>query len=142
MNNYDDVECLICRRKMRFLGAHIKRAHGVSAAEYRAEFDLPASTPLASASYCDQARKRTNERIKAGSMTYDHLPLAVDEARAAGRGYIASSIREQRSKLTETMRPGDKRRLPAGYKRADGRDADRARLTQQRRRQNQKKPKT
>ena len=130
----DDVECLICRRKMQFLGTHIRRVHGMNASDYRANFDLPASFPLASASYCEQSRRRTNERIAAGSMSYDHLPLAVEQARSAGRGFIATGVRIARSETAAKNRPGDVNRLPDGGKRADGRDANRARKAQQERR--------
>lgn len=42
----DLVECLYCGDRMRSLGPHLHRAHGVTAAEYRAEHRLPASYPL------------------------------------------------------------------------------------------------
>ncbi len=131
----DDIECLVCKRKMRFLGTHIKRVHGMTAAEYRQEYDLPASFALASPSYCEQARRRTTERIALGAMTYEHLPRAVEEARNHGRGYIATSIKQIRSETAKKTRPGDARLLPPGARRKDGRDADKARKAQQKRRE-------
>jgi hypothetical protein len=106
----------------------------MAAKQYREKFDLPASVPLASVSYCKQARRKTNERIETGSMNYDHLPLAVDEAKKSGRGFIASASRQARSEAAKRARPGDHSMLPPGSKRADGRDADRARETQRKRR--------
>ncbi|MFE3696522.1 MucR family transcriptional regulator [Nocardia tengchongensis] len=40
------VTCLICGRRFRSLGPHLFRAHQISAAEYRAEHQLPATTAL------------------------------------------------------------------------------------------------
>lgn len=130
----DDVECLVCGRRMQFLGTHIRRVHGMTAAEYRETFDLARSIPLASASFCENARLRMNERIQIGAVDYSHLPLAVEAARAAGRGHIATAVRSQRSETARATRPGDGARLPDGARRADGRDADRARETQRLRR--------
>ena len=130
----DDVQCLECGKRMQFLGTHIRRVHDLTAKQYREAHDLSASTPLASVSFCEQARRRTNERIALGLMNYDHLPLARDNARDAGRGYIATSIRKRRSETAAKVAPGATNQLPPGAKRADGRDADRARIAQQRRR--------
>lgn len=134
----DLVACLVCSRRMKFLGTHIKRVHGMSAKGYRETFDLPASTPLASASYCEQARQRIVGQIESGSMQYDHLPRATAAARDAGRGYIASSIKRLRSDTATRSRPGDAHMLPPGAKRADGRNVERARIAQQRRRRARK----
>ncbi|GGU62281.1 MucR family transcriptional regulator [Streptomyces lavendofoliae] len=40
------VTCLICGRRFRSLGPHLARIHHVTAAEYRAEHQLPASATL------------------------------------------------------------------------------------------------
>ncbi len=40
------VVCLICERRFRSLGRHLAKTHGVTAAEYRSEYQLRASLPL------------------------------------------------------------------------------------------------
>ncbi|MGW0984260.1 MucR family transcriptional regulator [Streptomyces xiamenensis] len=40
------VACLICGRRLRSLGPHLARVHGMTAEDYRAEHRLPASTAL------------------------------------------------------------------------------------------------
>lgn len=124
MENDDTTTCRICGKKFTFLGGHIRRAHGITADEYRAEFDLPAGLPLASPEYRNK-RRAIIERLQAdGVLTYNHLPRATDAARSAGRGRVTDETRAQRSQnakqITHTT-------LPPGAKRADGRDADHAR---------------
>ena len=117
---------------MQFLGTHIARVHGMTAKQYREEFDLPASTPLASASFCEQARRRIVERIALGDMTYEHLPKASEAAQDAGRGYIASEIRSQRSGTAKRVRPGDTHSVPDTPRSVKRREAQRRRRSQQR----------
>ncbi|MGZ3103579.1 MucR family transcriptional regulator [Streptomyces sp. H62] len=43
------VTCLSCRRRFRSLGPHLARAHEMTAAQYRAEYRLPATAALMAA---------------------------------------------------------------------------------------------
>jgi hypothetical protein len=82
----DTVKCQLCGRKFRALGSHLHRTHGMSGAEYRAEFDLPASYPLAADDLRDAQRKTIRVQMTTGTLTYDHLPAATDAAKKSGRG--------------------------------------------------------
>lgn len=120
----DSTTCRVCGRQFTFLGGHIRRAHGVTADEYRTEFDLPAGLPLASQEYRDK-RRAVIERLQAvGALTYEHLYSATEAARTAGRGHVTAETRSQRA---ENARKITHATLPPGAKRADGRDADHAR---------------
>ncbi|MBF0169084.1 MAG: MucR family transcriptional regulator [Alphaproteobacteria bacterium] len=114
----------MCGKEFDYLAPHLRRAHGLSDDQYRSEFQISAGTPLCSDSY-SQAHQEKIRRLQAsGTLTYDHLPEAVDSARLAGRGTrTADDLREQADRARSIVRE----QLPPGEKRADGRDADRAR---------------
>jgi hypothetical protein len=129
----DDVQCLLCGKWGPFLGTHIKRVHGLTAAEYRQRFDLRAREGIASASYRARKKEAARGLIETGVLCYDHLPRAVEAARHAGRRMSPSARDAQKASVAEA-RPGDHSRLPPGAKRRDGRDAAWARIAQERRR--------
>ena len=60
----DYIVCLICGSKQKMLKRHIQSAHGLNPAEYRAEFNLPASYPLAAPNYA----KRRSELAQASGL--------------------------------------------------------------------------
>ena len=121
------IRCLVCGKEFTFLPPHLKRAHGVDADAYREAFDLPAGTPLASDEY-RQAHADKMRRMQAdGRITYAHLPDAVEKSRGAtSRPKRGSALDKQRDVLAKTQ-PWAAHQLPPGAKRADGRDADKAR---------------
>lgn len=43
-----EVICLLCSKSFQMLGVHLKRIHGIRAAEYRAKFGIPKNRPLLS----------------------------------------------------------------------------------------------
>jgi predicted transcriptional regulator len=47
----DYLTCMACGKKHKTLKRHIQNAHQLSPAEYRAEFDLPASYPMTAPAY-------------------------------------------------------------------------------------------
>ena len=74
----------------------------------------------------------------AGALTYEHLEDATNAAKLAGRGNRTQSDLERQAQLAKTI---PRKQLPPGARRADGRDADKAREAQRRRRaQNDRKP--
>ena len=133
----DDVQCCVCGLWGQWLGTHIRRVHGISASQYRQDYDIREGDGLASRSLREAARVRAHDMIAAGVLTYDHLPNAVEASKLAPRR-MSASAREHQKKATAMARPGDHHKLPPGAKRADGRDADIARLTQQKRRAKRK----
>jgi predicted transcriptional regulator len=50
----DTITCLVCGRKQKTLKRHLASAHGLSPAQYREEFGLPASYPMTAANYSAQ----------------------------------------------------------------------------------------
>jgi len=131
---HERIECLECGRRFAFLGVHLQRIHEMSAAEYRAAWGLPAKTPLAGTEYRAARREEMRRMQIDGTITYDHL----QQLNAAGRTvpYTPKSPMDARRQaaMVAELRPGDQHRLPPGSRRADGRDADRARKYQQTRR--------
>jgi len=129
----DDVQCLVCGLWGQWLGTHVRRVHKLTAAEYRQRYDIPAGDGMASVRLRSEARERANTMIKDGVLTHDHLPRAVEAARAAIRRMSGTGRDRQRAAMADA-RPGDHAKLPPGAKRSDGRDAATARVAQQRRR--------
>jgi predicted transcriptional regulator len=52
----DHVVCLYDGKKMKMLKRHLMTDHGVTPAEYREEFGLPASYPMVAPAYAEQRR--------------------------------------------------------------------------------------
>ena len=124
------VQCLECGQSFRALGPHLSRVHAMSARQYRARHDLPASYPLAADDLRAEQSRRILEMHADGSLNND--PAAASAAaRAAGRGRrTAADLAEQ----AERARRIPHRTIPPGGRRADGRDADHAREYQRQRR--------
>ena len=124
------VQCLECGKWFRAIGSHLVRTHGMTAREYRAAHDLPATYRLAADDLREAQSALTRQMIDAGVMKAD--PAAASEAaRGAGRGHRTA---EQRAAQAERARAIPHETIPDGGKRADGRDAVRAREAQRRRR--------
>lgn len=121
---HDKIECLECGKRYHFLPVHIKRVHGLSAEAYKDKFNLPAPTPLAGTDYRQIQREKLQSMIAQGIINYEHLPEAVDLARTAGRGIKRDFDVLEQAKIAANI---PKPQLPTGAKRADGRDADKAR---------------
>lgn len=129
----DLIQCLECGRWFDQIGSHLTRVHGIAAREYRQKQRLPASYSLASPAYRERRRMETQARLADGTLKPD--PLAASEAaRTAGRGHRTA---EDLARQAEIARAIPHEQLPPGAKRADGRDADRAREAQRRRRAQQ-----
>lgn len=129
----DTIECLECGKQFQFLGRHLPRMHGIDCDEYRELWGLPAMTPLAGQAYRQAHRDKIHRLQASGALTYDHLLDATKKAAGKGGGKIGIAKIEHAALIAQ-LRPGDAHLLPPGAKRADGRDADRAREYQQRQR--------
>jgi len=53
----DRVICMICGKGMKTLTRHLRTAHGLKPAEYRAQFDLPKTQSLVARSYSESRRQ-------------------------------------------------------------------------------------
>jgi predicted transcriptional regulator len=74
----DYVVCLVCGSKQKMLKRHLMSAHGLTPADYRAEFNLPASYPLAAPNYA----KRRSELAQASGLGRRRAESAVPAAPA------------------------------------------------------------
>ncbi|MFE3657295.1 MucR family transcriptional regulator [Streptomyces sp. NPDC059165] len=119
------MTCLSCGRRFRSLGPHLRRAHSMTAAEYRAEHRLPASSALMATGTREalsQARTAAMAgnpelvgRMRAGALPADELLRRSAEARAGTDGLPA--VRAARA-------AGARRALPAAQRaRRDALDA-------------------
>lgn len=59
----DAIACLECGAKMKMLKRHLSSEHGITPAEYRARWDLPADYPMVAPDY---AAKRKELAVKIG----------------------------------------------------------------------------
>ncbi|QEE85956.1 MucR family transcriptional regulator [Acetobacter oryzoeni] len=122
--NGEDIECLLCGRRFLILsGKHLKSIHGVTSNEYRKMFCIPAGRGLAGSIYRKQRSDIARNLHNTGRINANPK-VASDAARASGRGQrVAWDISEQAERAAKIDRP----QIPPGSKRADGRDALRAR---------------
>jgi predicted transcriptional regulator len=64
----DKIYCMICGKGFKTLSRHLKTAHGMSAAEYRKQFDIPRTQPLAAKNYSESRRQMAIDRDLAGNL--------------------------------------------------------------------------
>ena len=58
----DKVICMLCGKEMKTLARHLKTAHGLKPSEYRKQFDIPRTQPLAARAYSESRRQMAVER--------------------------------------------------------------------------------
>jgi predicted transcriptional regulator len=58
----DKVICMLCGKEMKTLARHLKTTHGLKPGEYRKQFDIPRTQPLAARSYSESRRQMAVER--------------------------------------------------------------------------------
>ncbi|RMF48039.1 MAG: MucR family transcriptional regulator [Deltaproteobacteria bacterium] len=73
----DKVYCMICGEGMKTLSRHLRTKHEMTPSDYRKQFDIPSSQPLAARSYSETRRQMA---IDAG------LADNLAKARAARKG--------------------------------------------------------
>jgi hypothetical protein len=129
----DRIECLECGRFFSFLPRHITRSHQINARAYRDKWAIPASCALAGHYYREQQSAKMSRMIHDGAIVPAYSQ-ATEAAREAGSRRKVDWQAHNHAAATAAARPGDHSRLAPGAKRADGRDADRAREYQRRRR--------
>ncbi len=131
----DLIECLECGRHFKSLATHLPRVHGMTGREYKLRWGLPQSAQLMGRYLVEQQSARVRQMINDGHLTYEHLPRATQAAHGAERSPRALVDIEKQRAIAMTI-PHET--LPPGAKRADGRDADRAREYQRRYRSRRK----
>lgn len=120
----EDIECLLCGRRFLILsGKHLKSIHGVTSNEYRKMFCIPAGCGLAGSTYRRQRTEIARNLHNTGRINANPK-AASDAARDSGRGQrVEWELTEQAERAAKIYHP----QIPHGGKRADGRDALRAR---------------
>lgn len=58
----DKVTCMICGKTMKTLARHLKTNHGMTPAQYRKQFDIPRTQPLAARAYSESRRQMAIDR--------------------------------------------------------------------------------
>lgn len=59
----DEVICMVCGKGgMKTIARHIMKAHGMKPGEYRKQFGIPRSQPLAAKAFSESRRKMAEER--------------------------------------------------------------------------------
>lgn len=122
-----NIQCLECGRWFRGLATHLPRSHGMTHEDYREKWGIPKRYALSGTATREILSLQMRDIIAAGRITYDNLPLAVEAAQRSGRRRKAAVDDARHRRITAEQRPGDHHRLPPGARRANGRDADRAR---------------
>ncbi len=56
------ITCMICGKEMKTLSRHLKTAHGMTPKEYRTQFNIPRTQPLAASNYSEQRRQMAVDR--------------------------------------------------------------------------------
>jgi hypothetical protein len=124
----DLIKCLECNKRFRMLtGKHLRGVHGMTPHDYREKWGLPYTTPLAGQATREIRAEIAKRMHDTGQLDVSHLPRAVAASVASGNRHKSDIARRAQSDLMKKTRPGDHSRLSPGAKRADGRDADRAR---------------
>ncbi len=58
----DKITCMICGKSMKTLARHLKTAHDMKPGQYRKQFDIPRSQPLAAKNYSESRRQMAIDR--------------------------------------------------------------------------------
>ncbi len=56
------VVCLICGKEMKTLARHLRTSHQTTPKEYRKQFDIPRTQPLAARNYSERRRQMAVDR--------------------------------------------------------------------------------
>jgi predicted transcriptional regulator len=58
----DKVVCMLCGKEMKTLARHLKTAHAMKPGEYRKQFEIPRTQPLAARAYSESRRQMAIDR--------------------------------------------------------------------------------
>ncbi|QND84598.1 Uncharacterized protein ChrSV_2372 [Chromobacterium vaccinii] len=125
------IICLECGKLFDVLAPHLRRAHGMTSDDYRERFQLPRGQPLVSSEVSKSRRRILLDMVSDGRVQRPDQADLVEASRKAGRPDKSPEDKRRHREIIQQRRPGDHSRLQDGAKRADGRDADRAREYQQ-----------
>lgn len=99
------VTCLLCGKQMKTLARHLGSEHGTKPAEYRKQFNIPRTQPLAAKAYSESRRQMAQER---------DLGANLAKARAArGKAKKAAPTKETPKKASTRTRAPRKSKAEA-----------------------------
>jgi len=58
----DKVVCMLCGKEMKTLARHLRTSHAMKPSEYRKQFDIPRTQPLAARNYSETRRQMAVDR--------------------------------------------------------------------------------
>lgn len=92
----DAVTCHLCGRRYIYLGTHLRRRHGISAAEYKLQFP---GAPTTSPSYVEYASSQTRERLH-----------GIDEKKGGPAAHVTCAKGHKLNGANLGWRPGGRKR--------------------------------
>ncbi|MFJ2193731.1 MucR family transcriptional regulator [Kitasatospora sp. NPDC087861] len=108
------VTCLVCGRRFRSLAPHLARVHEMSAAEYRAEYALPASTALMATDVRSSLSQARREAMAADPDLLDPMRTATPPLDELARRSAAARVgTDNLPAVRSARRAGALRTLPA-----------------------------
>lgn len=58
----EQITCMVCGKQMKTLARHLKTAHDMKPGDYRKQFDIPRTQPLAARAYSESRKQMAIER--------------------------------------------------------------------------------
>ena len=97
----DAVVCMVCGKSFTTLKRHLSQAHDLKPGQYRKQFNIPASMPLAAKNYSESRRIAAQERGLG-----DVLAKAREKRAAAKKGAITKSAEAKKPKSKALSKKG------------------------------------
>lgn len=97
----DAVVCMICGKSFTTLKRHLSMAHEMKPGQYRKQFNIPASIPLAAKNYSESRRLAAQERGLS-----DVLAKAREKRAAAKKGASTKDANAQKPKSKALSKKG------------------------------------
>ncbi len=88
------ITCMLCGAVMKTLARHLRTAHQISPKQYRDQFDIPRTQPLAAKDYSESRRQMAIEK---------DLGAGLAKARAAKGKGKAAGARKRAPRKTESV---------------------------------------
>lgn len=93
------ITCMLCGKQMKTLARHLNTAHGMKPGEYRKQFNIPRTQPLAAKAYSEVRRQMAIDR---------DLGAGLVKARAARGKAKETAAREVQKKTSPKKRTSKK----------------------------------
>lgn len=100
----DKITCMICGKQMKTLARHLGTEHGITPSEYRKQFDIPRTQPLAARSYSESRKQMALDR---------DLGANLAKARAA-RGKAKKVEAKKSAPKKSTAKKGARKKASSG----------------------------